>query len=86
MSVHHLTFGNFMIPLGTMSRTNGLYGLMAVRLKIVETICTGPIMGLTVFSTGVRVLLLHSSISSPTGERGLRVQPISIERSLMEAS
>ena len=50
-----------------MWRTNGLYGLMAVRLKIVETTCTGPIMGPMVFSTGVKVLLLHSSISSPTG-------------------
>jgi hypothetical protein len=69
-----------------MSQTNGLYGLMAVQLKIVETTCTGPIMGPMVFSTGVKVLLLHSIISSPTGERGHLVQPISIVRFLMGVS
>ena len=50
----NLIFGSCVIPLETMSRTNGLYGLMAVRLKIVETTCTVPIMVPMVFSTGVR--------------------------------
>ena len=46
----------------------------------------GPYRGPDGFFTGVKVPLLHSSISSPTAGRGPRVQPISTVHFLMGVS